>query len=83
MRQCVVPLIAAMLVTGVAATGEAWAGESGGWQEKTEIMWEAASAKFVRRSFRVWDDHPELNLRVLLAAGRGKRQVGGCRFRLR
>lgn len=62
MRQCVVPLIAAMLVTGVAATGEAWAGESGGWQEKTEIMWEAASAKFVRRSFRVWDDHPELNL---------------------
>ena len=32
------------------------------WQEKTEIVWEEAAGKLVRRSFRVVDPHPELGL---------------------
>ena len=35
---------------------------AGQWQEKTEIIWDAGAAKFVRRSFRVFDPHPELAL---------------------
>ncbi len=35
---------------------------AGQWQEKTEIVWDAGAAKLVRRSFRVFDPHPELGL---------------------
>lgn len=51
---CVWP---ALLVPANAA-----AEPTGKWQEKTEIIWEARANKFVRRSFRVLDTHPELAL---------------------
>jgi hypothetical protein len=34
----------------------------GQWQEKTEVVWDASTQQLVRRSFRVWDPHPELGL---------------------
>ena len=51
---CVWPVL---LVPANAAADPA-----GKWQEKTEIVWDAGANKFVRRSFRVLDPHPELAL---------------------
>jgi hypothetical protein len=47
------------LLVPASATADPPAGQ---WQEKTEIVWDAGAAKFVRRSFRVFDPHPEFAL---------------------
>jgi hypothetical protein len=35
---------------------------AGQWQERSQIVWNGAERKLVRKTFRVWDPHPELNL---------------------
>ena len=35
---------------------------SGEWQTKAQVVWDSSAQKLVRRTFRVWDPHPELGL---------------------
>jgi hypothetical protein len=35
---------------------------SGEWQTKAQLVWDSGEQKLVRRTFRVWDPHPELGL---------------------
>jgi hypothetical protein len=35
---------------------------SGEWQTKAQLVWDSSEQKLVRRTFRVWDPHPELGL---------------------
>jgi hypothetical protein len=35
---------------------------SGEWQTKAQLVWDANGQKLVRKTFRVWDPHPELGL---------------------
>jgi hypothetical protein len=37
-------------------------GTSGAWQTKAQLVWDESEQKLVRRTFRVWDPHPELGL---------------------
>ena len=59
-------LVAVLIVLASAAwllpSPSSMAEPSGQWREKTELVPDAASAGLVRRSFRVWDAHPDLDL---------------------
>src|SRR5262245_38529394 len=35
---------------------------SGEWQTKAQLVWDGSAQKLVRRTFRIWDPHPELGL---------------------
>jgi hypothetical protein len=37
----------------------------GAWREKTQVVWNRDAGALIRRNFRVWDPHPELNLDFL------------------
>ena len=59
-------LVAVLVVLASAAwllpSASSAAEPSGQWREKTELVPDAASSGLVRRSFRIWDAHPELDL---------------------
>jgi hypothetical protein len=37
----------------------------GAWREKTQVVWSKDSGTLIRRNFKVWDPHPELDLDFL------------------
>jgi len=43
----------------------------GAWKQKTQVFWSIDSGALVRRSFQVWDPHPELDLDFLWEPGPG------------
>jgi hypothetical protein len=53
----------AAIAVNTAAVG------GGAWKEKTQVVWSKGSETLVRRSFQVWDPHPELDLDFLWEPG--------------
>ena len=56
--------IAAIMLTGSLVPTPGAAGE-GVWKERTQVIWRKEAGTLIRKSFRVWDPHPELNLDFL------------------
>src|SRR5262245_40749682 len=43
-------------------TGESVAGA---WKERTQVVWSKETSQLIRKSIRIWDPHPELDLDFL------------------
>jgi hypothetical protein len=56
--------IAAIMLSGWLVPTPGAAGE-GVWKERTQVIWSKETGTLIRKSFRVWDPHPELNLDFL------------------
>jgi hypothetical protein len=56
--------IAALMFSGWLIPTPSHAGE-GAWKERTQVIWSKDTGTLIRKSFRVWDPHPELNLDFL------------------
>jgi len=57
-------LAAAVPVFSGLSSQDASAAE-GAWKDRTHVVWSKATSKLVRRNFRVWDPHPDLDLDFL------------------
>jgi hypothetical protein len=49
---------------GLFSTDDAAAAD-GAWKDRTQVVWSRETRRLVRRNFRVWDLHPELDLDFL------------------
>jgi hypothetical protein len=52
-----------LATSGLASRGAAAA--EGAWKDRTQVVWSKTTGKLIRRNFRVWDPHPELDLDFL------------------
>src|SRR5262245_32971333 len=61
-------LIGGVLLSSEPATAQAStqiSNATGAWKEKTQIVWSKETRTLVRKNFKVWDPHPELDLEFL------------------
>lgn len=70
--------IVAVLVAAAIAAGQDTAAADGGWQKRSQLVWDADAGKLVRRSFVAWDPAPELDLEFLWeGTGHGDGVING------
>jgi hypothetical protein len=66
-RSAILAAIALVVVlpatSGLSSRGASAA--EGAWKDRTQVVWSKATGKLIRRNFRVWDPHPELDLDFL------------------
>ncbi len=55
------PLALALCVLACGAAADPLAAD-GAWKERTEVVWSGQTHALIRKTFRVWDPHPELGL---------------------
>jgi hypothetical protein len=59
-----VAALALIVLTGWLLPAQSNAAD-GAWKDRTHVIWDQSADKLVRKNFRVWDPHPELDLDFL------------------